>query len=153
MDIKHIKLESQDYQHYIDVVSQPLKVSSRRDMCNKSLYLYTDDSFNTQIIFDMVHRYNWRFSNIAYYTSRHFTPLIRSGGKVYKYADLNYSRDTDLIIIDIRDMNGFDFHHRYNVEKVISAMVSKYIRYVGHCPLMYVIFSQDLYKGALECLQ
>lgn len=147
---KYIKLESQDYQHYIDVVSQPLTVSSKNDIYNKSWYLYTDDSFNTQIILDMVHRYNWRFSNIAYFTPRHFTPLISSGGKVHKYAELNYSRDTELIIIDIRDMNAFDFYHGCDVEKVISVMVKKYIRFVGYCPLIYVILSQELYKGALE---
>lgn len=133
-EISRYVFDKDDYENYIKCVRETLMKK-----INNIVYLYTDDTFNTQIILDN-YRDIWHGdgATIKYYSGlKDFeTDSVR------KYPIFKYNREVDIIIYDMRDIQGIEFLLRQIFYGIYNSLC-KYITHRGNIPNVYLILSRE----------
>lgn len=122
-----------DYENYIKIMHESLM-----EKVNKIVYLYTDDSFNTQIILDN-YRDIWHGDGaiIKYYSGLKDFEI----DSVRKYPSFKYNREVDIIIYDMRGIDGMTFIFR-QIFYGIYTYLGQYVSRRGNIPNVYFILDR-----------
>lgn len=126
--------KDEDYENYIKCVRDTLM-----EKINKIVYLYTDDAFNTQIIFDN-YREIWHGdgATVKYYSGLKDFEI----DSIRKYPRFKYNRDVDLIIYDMRGIDGINFQSR-QIFYGIYTFLCQYVSRRGNIPNVYIVLSRE----------
>lgn len=146
MNINHILLDKLDYESYIKTIE-----NSYHNKVDVNV-IYTDDSFNTQVITDVMTEY--RINNFCFYTYKDFEPKERYGDYIKKGNKLRYDVNSQVIIINLLCAQGQLLMHEVRDKlrplPIIDNLLNKYIK---NKPYVYLILSKryvDTYKQIID---